>query len=61
MTAFEPLAVGGTHPDVGSRSAINAALNADIRALSAAKDVARIPVKPVFESTIGILVFVRVG
>ena len=60
MAAFDPLAVGGTYPDVGSRSVVSAALNADIRALSAAKDAAEVPVKAVFESAISILVLVRV-
>ena len=60
MTTFEPLAVGDTYPDIGSRSVISAELDADIRVLSAAKDVAEIPTKAVFESAIGILVLVRV-
>jgi len=61
MTTFESWAVGDTRPDVGARSATCAALNADIRALSAAKDVVEIAsVKAVFESVIGILALVRV-
>ena len=61
MTTFDPLAVGGTYLDVRSRSVISAELDADIRALSAAKDVAEVPTKAVFESAIGILVLVRVS
>ena len=61
MTTFEPWAAGDTRPDVGARSATCAALNADIRALSAAKDVVEIAsVKAVFESVISILALVRV-
>jgi hypothetical protein len=61
MTAFEPWVVGDTYPNVGSRSAISAALGADIRALSAARDMAEIvPVKVVFDSVVGILALIRV-
>jgi len=61
MTAFEPWVVGDTHPNVGSRSAISAVFDADIRVLSATRDVTEIvPVKVVFESVIGILALVRV-
>ena len=61
MTTFEPWAAGDTRPDVGARSATCAALNADIRALGAAKDVVEIvSVKAVFESVISILALVRV-
>ena len=60
MTTFEPWAVGGT-PNPGSNSATTAVLNADIEALTAAKNTVEIaPAKAAFESTIVILTLVRV-
>ena len=61
MNASEPLADGDTPPDVESRSATTAVLNADIGTLTAFKDIVHAtPVKTVFESVIVILTLVRV-
>ena len=61
MSTSKPWTVDDTFPDVKSRPVTTAALNADIRTLTATKGTLEIvPANAVFESVIGILCFVRV-
>jgi len=58
---FGPWAVGDTFPNVGSHPTATAALNADIRILTAANDTLEIiPVKVLFESPIVVSGLIRV-
>jgi len=58
---FGPWAVGDTFPNVGSHPTATAALNADIRILTAANDTLEIiPVKVFFESAIVVPGLIRV-